>query len=245
MRLKAIHVVILMGVLPWPGLASVITYGGFDLNAFPGQPAPNSTAAAAAFTAAAGPLRTITFEEELLGPIPGMRVLSDGTVLTEVQVAQGVVVEDFIHPDVRQWNTTPGGKTYLELSGLDPALSRFRFTFPFPTLAFGAYFTGITNQLGVHFLTLDDGAPQSLFVLSNLTLETQLSFFGFVSTGTPFTSITLETRGSPINDYIIGIDDLQYAAVPEPSALALFLGGVAMLAFGRACGIVRKSRLQG
>lgn len=243
MHLRGIFAAVFVLVLPLPGLAGVMQYYGFDVKASPWQPAPNSTQAAAAFAAEAGLLRTITFEEELLGMIPGTSVLGDGTVLTSVQPTQGAIVEQVDQSDMYNWNTTPGGKNYLRLAALEHSTfgrTYFRFVFSRPIRAFGAYFTGITNELGVHYLTFDDGAAQRLFVRTQHTLHPQMSFFGFVSTGIPFTSVTFETVGTPATDFIVGMDDIRYSAVPEPSAPALLLAGVLMLAAGRVCGLVRR-----
>lgn len=187
----------------------------------------NSLAARTAFDAAANPTAVITFEAMSLGYFGSTAT----TVAPGVTAAYGNTT--YIDPTlsgvlnttsaVLGFNTTSGGSKFLGFSPIfDPAGNPFlTFTYSSPINAWGAYFTGLEpNISGLVHVTFNDGTSQDI-IIPDGSIGGGVEFWGFVSSGTPISTITLmETNVSGSRD-IWGIDDIVYARVPEPITLLL------------------------
>ena len=212
------------------GIAAPVVFSGLDDRVGPGQPDPNSVAAAAAFNAAAPPTGVITFENLPVGspsgsltPLPGVTLLLSG---------DSVISAPNLDPVDFGYNTTPGGSRFLQ-----PARSltadNVVFTFASPINSFGFFLTG--SQIDVNRLTLtfNDGTPEQLDVVRNE--DGGIAFYGFTDLGRSFSSISINDLTGPAGD-LVGVDDVRFQAAPtmapEPGSSAILGGGI--LALGLA-----------
>jgi hypothetical protein len=217
--------------------AGIITYTGNDPNVAPGGLYPNSLAAAAAFDAAVGSFKLITFEGLPIGNF-ATRTVAPGVTVTLTGTDPDPSVNPGISNVNTQWlgyNTTAGGTQHLRVVppwGNDPngtlSLSA-TFAFNTPIVAFGAYLTGTQTAMeGAISLDFNDGSAQTLPVTKNAVEGVQ--FLGFTDFGRPISSVTFTEVGAfYYNRDVYGIDDLRYGSIPEPGSLALFLIGAAAL----------------
>lgn len=217
-----------------PAGAQVIEYYGIDPGVGIGGPRPNSDAAAAGFDSAArglGVVHSIDFEALSLGNFGTRNIGPDvDATLTGTDPLGGIVADGWFPADPPQrvgYNTTAGGDQFL---GLVPAsgvgTASVRFDFATPTQAFGAYLTGLGTANGNLFVEFDDGSLQSLPVSGHP--DGGVLFHGFTDAGASIVSVTLELRGVVNSRDIFGIDDLRWAAIPEPASglLLLLVGGL-------------------
>jgi hypothetical protein len=215
--------------------AGIITYTGYDPNVAPGDPRPNSDAAAAAFGAAVGSFRLITFEGLPIGNFatrtvaPGVTVTLTGTD-SDPDASPGITD---VNDQLYGYNTTAAGTQYLRVvplfgSGGNLSLSA-TFAFNTPIVAFGAYLTGTETPIeGAISLDFNDGSAQTLPVTKNAVAGVQ--FLGFTDFGRPISSVTFTEVAAFLSDRdIYGIDDVRYSSIPEPGSLTLFLIGAAAL----------------
>jgi hypothetical protein len=222
-------------LLSWSGsvfAGPITTFFGIDPGAGPGDPRPNSDAAAALFDAAAGtsPATAITFENYPLGAFTTLNVTPGVTVTSSP--ANNARINNDVSNRIAGFNTTAGGSHWLRVGVSSPARS-VTFTFANPVNAFGGYFTGVGDVgPGGIDISFNDGRPEDLFVPGDRTGG--VLFFGFVDPGASISSVTVTPHG----DDVIGVDDVRFAslptAVPEPSPLALLtLGGGALAGWRR------------
>jgi hypothetical protein len=199
--------------------ASPTSYTGYDLNAGPGGPFPNSSAAYAAFAAAAGPISTITFESSPVGAFSSL-VVAPGVTASGSSLSVNNAPNLPSDPSLDGFNTTPGGSNYIE-----DLASSVTFTFGSPINAFGAYLTGVQLFFYQDTVTFSDGSSETIDVPGVTDGTGSTDFVGFTDPGASITSVTI-TSGQGYGDYI-GVDDVSYgtSVTPEPGSMVLLLTG--------------------
>jgi hypothetical protein len=222
-----------------PAHASVITFTGSDSGAGFGAPHPNSDAAQASFAAAAGglgSLQLITFESLPLSTInngvafslaPGVSV-----TVTNTDPAFTRITNDN-SDSALGFNITSGGSQFMQVSpnfgGPDVTVT-FNFSGS-GTSAFGTYLTGTESALdGTLSATFNDGSVQNIGIAKNAVAGAQ--FFGFTDAGKSILSVTINEAGPFDSRDIFGIDNLQFAAAPEPGTLWVVALGIPVAWFG-------------
>jgi hypothetical protein len=250
--LRGVLFLAIMGGAVGSSEGGLIVFTGTDLGAGPTDPRPTSDAAAASFDSAAGaigPISIINFEAAPLGSFSSLAAAPGVTVtgvdrLGNDQTVRNVI-DDSVHPQNGGFNTTAGGSNYVDMVG-----GSLTFTFATPTQFFGAYLTGVQTSFFTDTITFNDGASQTITVPGTGTTDTngEIAFVGFTDLGKSIMSITIHT-GVP-NDPAsawdgIGVDDVRFQAVPEPSSLSLVLTALVVGACywylrARSRGLVRR-----
>jgi hypothetical protein len=214
--------------------AGVVTFTGEDLNAGPGNPRPNSDAAAANFATAAGAIGNIgiiTFESAPVGNFSSL-VVATGVTISGTNGSGGSLsinnAPNFASaPALDGFNTTSGGAKYVEMLG-----GTLTFTFAGGTQFFGAYLTGVQTNFFQDTVTFNDGTSQTINAPGTGTDSSNgaLDFVGFTDAGKLITSVSINA-GTNGQDFI-GVDDVRYqtAATTVPSSVFLLLAGGALLA---------------
>jgi hypothetical protein len=222
--------------------ATPITYTGEDIVATTSSSHPNSTAAAALFDSAAaalGTVSTINFESapvnsfSSLTVAPGVSLSGTSAFGTNQSIRNS---SNFpAAPTLDGFNTTSGGKNFVEIEG-----GTLTFTFASPTQFFGAYLTGIQTYFFTDTVTFSDGTSQTLDIPGAGTSGSvgAEDFVGFTDAGKSISKITINA-GSFLAGYDdIGIDDVRYqsgpvsSVTPEPDSIVLMLTGCLGLAAG-------------
>ena len=243
---------LVLGVLgstaPGPAVGGLVVYQhGQDDGVGPPPPPPNpvkTNEGLKAFTDAVGPFSTITFEGLPTGPYTN----PPGTVPPSIALGQGATAmlsgvetsppSAYVfgissdHPSaVLGYNTTPGGSQFLRFVPLlGTAEADLTIKFGSSVTAFGMTITGLggrfSGQLYLHF----SGVTQDLLIVGTPNGGSQ--FIGVSNLPTPVGSFTLRMLGTTNTERdIISIDDVRFAAVPEPGSAALLAGGLAVAAF--------------
>lgn len=229
-RKSAILAVFTFVLATSPAHAALILFTGADAGAGSLATAPNSTAAAGSFDAAAalGTENIITFESSPTGPFTSL-TLAPSVILTgsDVNGNDQSIVNTTANINITPpctnatcgYNTTAGGSDFLLLFG-----GTATFTFASGTDAFGAYLTGVQNA--GETVTFSDGTSQTIDV-PNPGFGGGTAFVGFTDTGEAIAEITINV----LND-IVGVDDVRYVneSVPEPASIVLLGGALAGLA---------------
>ena len=221
--------------------ANVVTFTGQDPNAGPGNPRPNSDAAAAGFDTAAaalGTVSTINFESAPLGAFSSLTI-APGVTLTGTDYLgnqQNILGATAYppNPPLGGSNTTAGGARYADELG-----GTLTFTFATPTQFFGAYLTGIQTAFFLDTFTFSDGTSETVSIPGDNTNANvgSLDFVGFTDAGKSITSVTINGSNANGADEF-GVDDVRYqsaavvAPVPEPGSLMLVFSGCASLGMG-------------
>ncbi len=214
---------------------------GTDPVTGPGDPRPNSDAAAAAFDTLAASLHAIaavTFETQPLGTFGTLQLNPDVSVTNHSGPETEVSNLDTVDLG---YNTTPFGSQYLRFwqTG-NNFVESVQFHFSQPINSFGAYFTGAQENFpgdftvefndsnGLNSFMLDKPAPDP----NDGTAATE--FVGFLDPGEAITDVWVVMSRTEVTSGtrdLLGIDDIRYTAcVPEPASMfALGLGAVALI----------------
>jgi hypothetical protein len=110
------------------------------------------------------------------------------------------------------------------------------FNFANPTQFFGAYLTGVQTAFFADYIQFNDGTIETITIPGSGTTNTngEVAFFGFTDAGKSINSITIDAGTGSSGDFI-GVDDVSFQVVPEPSSLELC--GIACL-----CGLAYHAR---
>jgi hypothetical protein len=218
----------MMGGASGSSQAGFVVFTGADVGAGPNDPRSMSNAAAASFSAAAaalGPLGTITFESAPLGSFSSLSVAPGVTITGVDRLGNNQNIlnspDDPVHPRNGGFNTTAGGSQYVEMVG-----GTLTFTFANPIQFFGAYLTGVQTSFFNDTITFNDGTSETITVPGKGTTDTngEIAFVGFTDAGKLISSVTINASvpGNPSSSAdVIGVDDVSFQAVPEPSSLVL------------------------
>jgi hypothetical protein len=211
--------IFLVALLAAPLQGALVVYSGSD-SANSTDPRPNSDAAAASFDAAAaglGPLSLIDFESAPLGLFNNFVVAPGVTMdgLDAFSLDQEIRDTPIGPPDgLFGYNTTVAGSQFVSMIAGD-----LTFSFSTPVHSFGAYISGL--QLDFTTITFSDGSSQTVPVPNPSSTDGGIAFVGFTDAGLPISAITISTIGD-----VLGVDDVRFGLVPEPSTLVLALIGL-------------------
>lgn len=232
----ALAVVPMLSVSAARTSAALTTFSGEDLGVGPNTAHPVSTATAASFDAAtAGTASIITFEAAPVGTFSTLTV-APGVMLSGVNYLgsnQQVLSSPSFpaNPQLGGFDTTAGGSNYVDALG-----GSLTFTFATPIQSFGAYFTGIQTAFYSDAIQFSDGTAESVVLpgTGTTTSAGALDFVGFTDPGRSITSVTVNAGpSSSTGADEIGVDDVRYQAVPEPSGLGLTAAAAGAVALGR------------
>ncbi len=185
--------------------AALVTYTGADHSIATVANLLNSSAAAAAFDAATGPMSILTFES---GVPAGVSITGGGSITNNSSCGALCGI-----------NVTPSGENFLMLFATTAT-----FTFTSPINAFGMYVTGLQTEIvQQETITFTDGSSQVINV--PWSINGGGAFVGFTDIGKSILSVTYNST----SDYV-AIDDVRYGvtAVPEPSTYAMLLLGLGL-----------------
>ena len=221
--------------------AAPAVFSGIDPGAGPGDPRPNSAAAAASFNAATGlmgPVSLIDFESLSIGSFSTM-TLAPGVkaTLSSNDMASGVTdTPNWFGGQIPQsvgYNTTNGGSKFLGFAPLYNNIldnANIALSFNPPIRAIGFYITGLqTGVNGEVHVQFNDGKSRDFKVP-----ESNAGFFGLTDTGASISLVNLREIKVGNTRKLFGVDDLSYVRVPEPSSIVVMLFGAIGL-LGHIC----------
>lgn len=217
----------------WSAVAAPVTFSGLDNGAGPGGTFTNANAADAALVSAAGTGGSVvTFEGLTSGANPSGLDLGSGVKLTVVGNESGGVRTGDDHGSRLGFNTTAGGRHWLQMwpAFSSPTGATATFVFESAIQGLGFYLSDTQDTFpGDITLTYSDGTVQTLAVPKNND-SGGVAYFGFFDAGASILSVTIGTGATGGTRDIWGLDDLRVipARVPEPGTLALL--GAALLA---------------
>jgi hypothetical protein len=228
-----------LGLTASQAYAGLVTYVATDLGAGPSSPRPNSDAMAATFDAAAaalGSVSIITFESAPLGSFNNLTVAPGVTINGTDVNANNQTIRNTSNfpsaPSLDGFNTTAGGSQFVEMMG-----GNLVFSFAQPTQFFGAYLTGVQTNFFTDSITFNDGTSQTITIPGSGTSPSvgEVVFAGFTDAGKLISSVTINAGipGNPSAGFDdIGVDDVRFQAVPEPSGiLNCLIGGLLCLVY--------------
>ena len=202
-----------------------------SLSAFP-NPFPNATAAEADFlsnlSSGVGTEDFETFGDETGAPLVLSFPGSSGSI-TATLSRTGVI------NDVPTGDTNGNGRYATSGTKYWDADDDFSITFSSPVSAFGFFGIDI-GDFGGQVTATTAGELNMTFTIPNTTLGLggSVLFWGIIDRAASFTSITFGNT-APGTDFFgfddMTIGDLQQVTVPEPGTLAIFVLGLAGLAF--------------
>jgi len=207
---------LLVALMAVPSLAPASPSGfpiyGIDPGAGPGDPRPNSDAAASSFAGFAGTLGsvlTIDFEDLALGDFTALEVYPGVTAELSGTTSDGGIVVDEASPATLGYNTTAGGTKHVGVWPIfDIGTCSLRFTFDTPIQAFGTYVTGLGTANGNLFVQYVYGGSQSIAVQGDPSGG--VLYFGFVEPGAAIASVTLALEDVIDTRDIFGVDDVSF-----------------------------------
>lgn len=229
-----------------PALSASVIFSGQDPGVGPGGPFPNSSAAEAAFLAAAGlvstTVKTETFESATVGTFTPL-VLDDFTITTTAANFGPPYsgVNNTTLGALYGFNTTPGGEKWYGFP--DFVATEATLTFDNAILSLGTWMTGI-QELYTAEVTLElVNGSQEVFVLP-LNNNGGAQFYGIVST-IPFSKVLIRQLNNPGFADAFGIDDISYgfAPVPEPASWAMLITGFGLAGFAFRRRAAKRARL--
>lgn len=220
--------------------AGIVSYGGRDAGAGPGDPRPVADAAQASFLSAVAGHAPHTLDFESI-PVQyssdiNLTTMHLLTVGTTPDIHSGVTNDTSeVSPSILGYNTTPGGANFLRIVPIfDIGTVYAQLVFNSPVDYFGAFFTGLGTASGNLSLEFDNGTFQSLPVTGGS--GGGVNYFGFTSFGQSFSSVTMALRnvvGSrdifAIDDITTGLQATYVPTVPEPETYAMLLAGLGLL----------------
>lgn len=219
--------VCLVALCAAPLQGALVVYSASDI-ANSTDPRPNSDAMAASFDAAAaglGLVSIIDFESAPLGLFNNL-VVAPGVTIdgTDVFSLDQEIRNTPVGPPDGLWgyNTTAAGSQFVSMTA-----GYLTFSFSTPVHSFGAYISGL--QLDFTTIEFSDGSSQTVPVPNPSSTVGGIAFVGFTDAGLPISAITMNTIGD-----VLGVDDVRFGLVPEPSTSVLALIGLAgLVAVGR------------
>jgi len=219
--------VFLVALCAAPLQGALVVYSDSDV-ANSTDPRPNSDAMAASFDAAAaglGPLSLIDFESAPVGVFNNLAV-APGVTMDGIDIFsadQEIRNAPVGPPDgLFGYNTTAGGVQFVGMLAGD-----LTFTFSTPIQSFGAYISG--TQLAFNTITFSDGSSQAIPVPLPSATAGGVTFVGFTDAGQSISAVTISSIGD-----LLGVDDVRFGVVPEPSTSVLALIALAgLVAIGR------------
>jgi hypothetical protein len=223
-----------------PANAATQIFSGQDDGAGTVGPWVNSSAAQAAFKAAAaafGAVKTETFEGATVGTLSPV-VLQDMVITTPApNFGPGISgVNTGTIGNLYGFNVTPGGEKWYGFPNF--AATQAFLTFKAPTNSLGFWLTGIQAEFTASIdVELLDGSMETFSLPVNTVGGTQ--FWGVVS-DIAFTKVLAVQTNNPGVADAFGIDDISYNVVPEPATWAMLIAG-----FGLVGAAARRRRGQG
>lgn len=244
---------------PTAAVGQLKTYYSLDAGESPTGPRTNYNPEVKQFKGDTGAFNVITFEGLPTGPWSDPNALS-APANAKLFPGQGVKVDlngfdpRVPSPDPKPYvygvtsdhqdqylgfdtTTNNGTGQFLRVVPFLQANGKADVTFemPTPVSAFGFAVTGLGGQVpgSLHLLFQPNGgAPQDLTITGDL--KGGLVFYGVTNFPGQTQYFTLEMRGvtSTVRD-IIGIDDVRWAAVPEPTSIGLLALGVVVVLAAR------------
>jgi hypothetical protein len=213
---------VLLALCATPLEGALVVYSGYDI-ANSTDPRPNSDATAAAFDLAAGalgPVALIDFESAPVGVFNNLAV-APGVVMDGIDISfndQEIRNTPYGLPDgLFGYNTTVSGTNFVGMIAGD-----LTFTFSTPVQSFGAYISG--TQLAYNTIVFNDGSSQTIPVPLPSDTVGGITFVGFTDSGQSIAAVTISSIGD-----LLGVDDVRFGLVPEPSTSALAFVALASL----------------
>jgi hypothetical protein len=216
-----------------PANAATTIFSGQDDGAGVAGPWVNSSAAEAAFKAAAGAfgaVKTETFEGATVGALSPV-VLDDLTITTPAPNFGLRIsgVNDTTFGNLYGFNVTAGGSKWYGFPNF--AATQAFLTFDAPTNSLGFWLTGIQAEFTASIdVELLDGSKETFSLPVNTAGGVQ--FWGVVS-DIAFTKVLAVQTNNPGVADAFGLDNISYngAVVPEPATWAMMIMGFGLVGF--------------
>lgn len=211
---------------------ALTVFSGQDDGAAIGGPFTNSSAAEAAFLAAAGAVGNVTketFETQALGYYSPIAINGGSLSYVAPDFGPGFSgISNITNGNLFGFNVTAGGSQWFGFPSFLPS-GIATFTFNSPTKSFGFYTTGVQTQFTAAIIVSQIDGNQQAFNLP-LNVNGGVSYFGLVDT-MAFTSVSIVNTSQPGQSDAWGIDDISYnsSIVPEPASWAMLIAGFGLV----------------